>query len=282
MPHIHFDLVDADAVGATTGSPQTIGTVTTSADCTDILAVFGQSVSTGTRTTAEALQGLFILNPQGVLPEQITWQDRHAGGGGQATNLQGYMNRGSIVPLMPKTSNLANRSMVFSFDTAIESTSEYWAQAGVMYAEGGYPVEVMQNRDKVATRISWSGHFGNAAVGTALSEAFTNTLRIPSWVSEIVAIEINVMTDAVVTAAEHLGGYVEFAGTLPSTFPMKYPIPARGASLGTAADGDIESYSSIYPAYWRLPPVDLTITGTLIVDAVSTGENNVSVTLYGR
>ncbi len=282
MPHIHYDQVMADTVTGTQGALTEVGTITTSADATDVLGFWVQGAKTGTSTAAEGTQVFYSINARSLLPEIITAQDSWTTAGLAATNHEASLSYGKFMPIMPNNVVLGNRRITCSADQGIEATVDHAAQFGVMFAEGAYPTDAMRNRDKIMTRFRWSGTFNDEDIGNATSEAFANSLTIPGWLKEIVAIEINYTHDGVATAAEHRLGHVEFSGTIPGLFPMQYPFPAIGGGLGTAVSGQPSNRSIIMPAYIKLPGVDSTLNATGVIQAVLTGVGVLQVTIYAR
>jgi hypothetical protein len=287
MPAItHFDLVVADTSTTTSGTEETVGTVTTLSETQDIMAFWAQAASTGVRTAAEGVAPEIIVNPKSVLPEEIRFAAGDSDGGAPATNIAAYVSYGKFLPIMPTTTDLGNRDITFKADLAYEATGDNALQTGVFYATGSYDVDALKNRgigiDALQSRIRWSDTMSLLDNDGATSKAFPESITIPGWCSEVVAIGLRVEPDAALTAGEVFLAYVELTGTLENMFPQKYPLPSFGAGLGTAVGGGMVVREMILPAYWILPKRNVTIQATYNAIQAQTGDVGVHVTLYCR
>ncbi len=142
----------------------------------------------------------------------------------------------------------------------------------------------MGNVGQLRTRQRWSDTDNENITSGATSEQFTNSMNIPNWVKELVAIGITIQIDAAQQADEHIIGYLDFSsgGSLPNMTPTRVPIAALHAADGTAVGGGVVSREVILPFYCLLPSADVTVRPTLVLDEGYTGVLNVSYTLYGR
>jgi len=278
-----FDLVDADAVGTTSGTLEDIGTVTTLAKTTDIMALWFNAVSTGVRTTGEATQGEFVVDPQGVLPQTLRVPNGYSEGGAPATNIQGYVSTGKLLPIMPSQgSTLGNASISSQFDMALEATTEMAAQFGVFYSVGQYEPTIMQNLGRVIShRVRNVVTATEPDLGNATSEQFPESLTINgNLYKKAVALGLTLAPDAILTAGEHQLGHVKFSGTLAGLDKQKYPLPAYGASLGTPVGSSLFAKELILPAYWELDGAVETIDPTGVIQTTTTGVFQSTVAAY--
>jgi len=288
MPNIlHYDTINKDAVGSTAGSVETVGTLKSSAEATDIVAFLLQAASTGTMTTGEALSGKFILEPGSLAYDNLEVNIGRGIGGAPATNEGQLTDYGLYLPFMPVIKQVGNKQVIVKFDALNpEPTSEMCAQASMLFTEGSIDYSVLDNRgigiEGLKTRIRWSGVATEPDVGDAASEAFPESITVPSWVKKIVAIGLQYNSDAVPTAGEHLVGYVELTGTIPGLYPMRVPFPAAWATLGTTAEmPDMGGLQVILPMYIENPGVDSTVNLTAHINNTLSGVGQLVVTLYG-
>lgn len=287
MPAItHFDIAQKDAATTTSGTEETVGTITTLSETTDVIGFFVQFANTGTRTAAEGVAPEMVINPKSILPEEIRVMAGDGDGGAPATNIAATVNYGKFIPIMPTTTDLGNREITAKSDLAYEATGDNAAQFGVFYATGGYDLAVLRNRgigiEALSSRIRFSQTMSLLDNNGVLTKAFPESITIPGWCSEVVAIGLRAEPDASLTAGEVFLGYVELTGTLENLFPQKYPLPAFGAALGTPVGNGQRVREMILPAYWKLPGRNITINATYNVVQAQSGDVGIHVTLYCR
>ena len=284
MPHLHYRTIATDLVGSANGAVETIGTIETSSLATDICAFVLGKANSGVRTAAETFQGEFIINPGELSKDLLTIQSGVADGGGPATQIQGFVEYPKWVPYKPTTTeSVAKKQIIFQYDSTIEGTAEHCAQVSVVYAEGPYPTDVMQNVEDLVTPITWAGSTTEPDAGNAVLEAFPDTIVVPGWVDEIVAVGITISPDAILTTAQHWVSYVEITGTIEGLDPMQIPISTIHAALaGTCVVKGVICNEYILPMYIDIKSsYPKTLYFTYNTDAIhSLGA--VTVTLYGR
>jgi len=283
MPHIHYRTIHADAVGTTALALEAIGDILTSADCTDVNGFCLVKADTTSLTAAEALQGEFIINPRTLGNDTLRIMSP-SGAGGAPAAIQGYYEYPKFVPFLPKIKDTADKKFTFQYDAVVpEPTSEVCAQASLVFAEGSYPVDVLKNVRNLATRISWAGSVTDDICATALAMAFPETMTIPGWVNEIVAVGVTIVPDIALTATEHMVGYVEIGGTIPGLYPMQIPLPAMHASTGVVVGAAYVCYEYVLPMYIQnIGNADQVLNFTTVVQQVTSGAYSIEVTLYGR
>lgn len=283
MPHVHYRTINADAVGTTALALEDIGDIMTSTDCTDVPGFFLVKADTTSLTAAESLQGEFIINPRTLGHDTLRIMSGLASGGAPAA-IQGHFEYPKWVPFLPTATDVADKKFTFQYDCVVpEPTSEVCAQATVVFAEGNYPTEVFKNVKNLSTRISWSDSASDDVCGTALAMAFPETITVPGWVKEIVAIGITITPDAVSTATEHLIGYLEIGGTISGLYPMQIPLPGFHASTGVVVGQSDVCREFIMPMYIQhIGGADSVLNFTTVVQQVTSGAYAITVTLYGR
>jgi len=275
-----------DAVTTTSGSPTKIGTITTLSETNDIMAFYALFSNTGVRTAGEGVAPEMVVNPKSVLPEEIVFAAGDSDGGQPGTNIQASVNYGKLLPIAPTTKDLGNRDIDAKADLAYEATANNAALFGVFYATGQYDPKVMNNRglgiEALKSRVRWTKTMTLLDNNGVTSKAFPESIVIPGWCSEVVAIGVRVEPDAALTAGETFLGYVELTGTLENLYPQKYPLPSFGAPLGTPV-GEVETIREmIMPCHWILPGRNITIQATRNLLEALTGDVGVHVTLYCR
>lgn len=283
MPHIHYRTVKKDALGTTSGTLETVGDITTSADATDVIAFCAVAANTATRTASEATTGEFIVNARSLANETFNFMKSAADGGAPATNIAEFVENVKFFPFLPLKTSMGNRKITFQYDAATpEPTAEMAAQCSVVFAEGGYPADVLQNNGRLMTRHAWSDSATCELTASTTSEAFDTEITVPAWVKEITAISITAVPDAAGTAGEHFIGTVDITGTISGLYPMQVPCPGVHASLGTPVGSGTICHENILPMYIQCPNADATLTLTMNLLTAMTGIYQIEVTLYGR
>ena len=289
---LHYRTDTQDGVGTTAAAVEAIATLTTDADCVDVLGFFMDAVSTGAMTTGEALSGQFIINAREMANGLLEIQIPTGTGGCVVTNIGPVMSYGMVYPFKSIISDVGNKPVDFSYDALIpEPTSEMCAITSLMFHDGhGFKPEVMLNNGLahnggLRTRCNWTQTAVDDASGTVLNMAFpaAQYITVPGYVKEIVAIGIQVNPDAAVTAGEHQVSYISISGTIPNLYPMQVPTPSAFPTLGApAAHKAQECYQRILPMHIPCPGVDSTLYFNLVMDTVTSGALAPVVTLYGR
>ena len=286
MPHIHYRTDNQDAVGAAATAIQPVATLQTSDVATDLIAFTIQKANSGVRTTIDSNQGQFIINPQKLAPDLLTIMSPVADGGGMITQMQGFVEYPKWIPFQVVDTSLGvkKKNIIFQYDSVIpDPTAVFCAQVSIVYAEGAYPADVLENVEDLATRCSWSDTTTEPDLGNAVFEEFPDTITVPGWVKEIVAIGITISPTIALTTAQHHVGYVTITGTIPGLDPMQIPMPSIHAALAGAVIGEgVVCEEKILPMYIKHESKsDSTLTFTANINAI-TSLTAVTVNLYGR
>ena len=284
MARLRYDTVYKGEVGSTAGTEEQIGQLTLNPDATDLVGLL-MAKAEENPTGAEAVQGNFIWKMGSLAFDDLTIQAGTSVGGRPATNSMAFFEEPKFVPFASVNANVGNKRITVNFDLqSPDASSEMAALASVAYSEGSIPADVLSNIGQLRTRQRWSDTDNENITSGATSEQFTNSMNIPNWVKELVAIGITIQIDAAQQADEHIIGYLDFSsgGSLPNMTPTRVPIAALHAADGTAVGGGVVSKEVILPFYALLPSADVTVRPTLVLDEGYTGVLNVSYTLYGR
>lgn len=284
QPRIHYYQANADALCTTNLAEETIGTVKTNSECTDILGFYLSNADTTGLTAAQAEQVKFIIKPASIAPEDLEVMGGTALGGGKATHNAAYWTHPKWLPFSPTGGlSLKNRNIVGKIDSVLpEPTSEQWASITMVYADGAYPADVLQNVGAVRTRTRWSGTAYEHDNGASTSDPFPVTITVPSWVKEITAMSTTVAYMAVPSAAEHFGGYLEVTSTAGNIEPLEVPLPTGTACTGTLPEGAVRCDEFVCPQWIPLPDADVTFSFRTHIQQVLSGKAQIAVTLYGR
>lgn len=285
MARLRYDAVYKADVGTTEGTEEQVGQLTTNPDANDLVFLMTNYVNQGTRTAAEGTDGKFIWKLGSLAFDDFKFMRGEAEGGAPATNIESYVSYPKAVPFASQNANVGNKKITVNYDAIGDgTTSETSALAAIAYAEGGgIPADVYSNVGMLKTRVRWNDT-DNQIIDNVVSQQFSNSMNIPNWVNELVAIGITITLDeAPVNGAEFLA-YLDFSsgGSLPNMTPTRVPMPALNASLGTPVGGAVVCKEMILPFYAKLPNADVTVKPTINVLAAYNGEINVSYTLYGR
>lgn len=282
----HMKLVQKDACTTTSGTEEEIGTVTTLNETKDIMAFFAQFANTSVRTTAEGVAPEMVINPKAVLPQQIRFMSGDSDGGAPATNINNTVNYGKLLPVAPTQTSLGGQEITAKADLAYEATGDNAGTFGVLYATDTYDPMILRNKGigigSIDSRIRFTETMTLLDNSGVVAKAFPESIKIPGWVTEVVAIGLRCEPDAVMTAGEVFMSYVELSGTLGNMYPQEYPFPAIGASLGVPVGNGQMIREMIMPVYWKLPNETITIDGTYHALQANTGDVPVHVTLYCR
>ena len=283
MPHIHYRTISADTVGSTALAIEDIGDIATSSITDDILGFALVKADTTSLTAAESLQGEFLINPRSCGYDVLRMQSGLASGGAPAA-IRGHYEYPKIVPFKSVDPNVKDKTFTFQYDAVVpEPTSEVCAQASLIFAEGNYPPDVMKNVRTLKTRISWAGSASDPTAGTDLAMAFPETITVPGWVKQIVAMGITITPTAATTAAEHLIGFVRVGGTISGLYPMEVPLPGFHASTGVLVGESDVCREFIMPMFIdHNSGADSILNFTTVVQQVVTAAYAITVTLYGR
>lgn len=284
QPRIHYYQANADALCTTNLAIETIGTVKTNSECTDILGFYLSNADTTGVTAAQATNVKFIIKPASLAPEDLEVMGPFAIGGGKAANSDAFFSNPKWLPFAP-TGGLSykNRSIVGKIDSVLpEPTSEQWASLTVVYADGGFPADVLNNVGMVRTRTRWAGATAEHDLGASTSDKFPNSLDVPAWVNEITAMSMTVNYMAVPATTEHLAGYINVDSTAGNMDPMQIPMPCGHACTGTAVQGAIFCNEFTVPMWIPLPDADVEFKFRSEIQQAIGGKAVVAVTLYGR
>ena len=290
---LKYDYVAADAVGTTASTPEEIGTIQLLPEAKEVKFVLVQGANTGTSTTAEATSGKININWRSLCADQWELPIGIGSGGLGATNHNGRMDPGKLVPYnmgeVISGKGIGNARITFHYEALHpEPTADMAAQAFLAYSVGSVPDAVLANRGMaiaggLKSKIGWTDFLYDDAIGTATSEAVDRrTCTVPSRVTRVVAFGQQFNQDAVSTAGEHVLGRVQLGGTMQGLDPMYLPLQAKHASLGTAQNNALEFGEIIYPFYVEPPSnADVTFTGTAQLQQVTSGDNQIITSFYG-
>jgi len=283
-PRMHYMSVVADTLCTTNLAVETIGTMTTNAETTDILGFYLTHADTTGLTAAQAEHVKFIIKPASLAPEDIHVNGGYAIGGGKATNNAAYWVKPKFYPFAPtKGLSLKNRSIIAQIDSVLpEPTSEQAAMATIVYVDGPYPADVMANVGQIRTRNRWSGTCYDHDLGASTTDAFTTTITVPAWVKEIVGMSTTIGYMAVPATTEHFLAYLEVNSTAGNMEKMQVPIQAGTACTGTLVEGAVFSEEFCNPMYIPLPDADVTFDFTAHIQQALSDKVSCQVTLYGR
>jgi len=284
QPRIHYYQANADALCSTNLAIETIGTVKTNSECTDILGFYLSNANTSGVTAAQAEQVKFIIKPASLAPEDLEIMSPFALGGGKATNNDAFFHSPKWVPFAP-TGGLSykNRSIVGKIDSVLpEPTAEQWASLTIVYADGAYPADVLNNVGMMRTRYRWAGTAYEHDLGASTSDKFPADLDVPSWVNEIIGMSTTLAYMAVPSTTEHLAGFLNVDSTAGNMDPMEVPLSCGHACTGTAVQGAVFCNEFTVPMWVPLPDADVTFKFRSEIQQVLSGKAQLAVTLYGR
>jgi len=275
------DRVDADALGTTVASVETIGTITLSSKAKRVLMLMWQVVSTGVMTTAEALMGKVVINSKDLGLSNFRGDAGINLGGSPATNIQAVESPLMKFPMDVK-GKFGKATIDFTYDAILpEPTSEVAVQCFAIFDDESTP-------DKIVEAL-WRGYgvvtdhsdvSSDDEIGDALTEALDGgAIEFEGVYGKLIKYLANVSPDAVHTAGEHFLGYLEFASSYEDIGVQKWPLPAINAGLGTPVGSPVKVTPILLP--WFFPKGDKkeSFTPTAVLQQVTGGANAVQVTL---
>jgi len=289
MVVLHYYRNGADTVGTTTGAAEAIGTYQIPSKADGFYGWIFQDASTGTTTTAEGTQGIFIVSSPEITggPQEFL-----AGSGsmeGAGTNESSTYDPGIFIPWisrLPGPDGFRNSILTYTYDTAIEMTQENYAQVFTLWSsQGTVPPAAFRNRgyplSGVNTFLKYAQVASDVDIGDVVIEIMAETITLPTAAKRIVAVAVSLKSDAIGTDGEHFAGYIDMSSTLLGIEPMHLPMPCSCAGIGTAVDwpdGGMVTY--IYPMYLDLTgKAAETFTFTCRLAATTSGAFLVSVNL---
>jgi len=284
MARLRYDSIYAADLGTTEGTEESIGSLTSNPEATDIVMLMTNYVNQGTRTAAEGTDGKFIWKMGSLAFDDLKFNRGSAEGGAPSTNIASFVSHPKAVPFASVNPNVGNKKINVSYDAIGDgTTSEVSALAAIAYAEGSVPADILGNVGQLRTRVRWNDT-DNQTIDNVVSQQFSNSLNIPNWVNELVAIGITITLDEPQVAGDSFLAYLDFSsgGSLPNMTPTRVPMPSLHASLGTPVGGSVVCEEKILPFYAKLPNADVTVKPTINVLTAYNGEINVTYTLYGR
>ena len=284
MARLRYDSVFEDNLGTTEGTEESIGSLTSNPEATDIVMLMTNYINEGPRTATEGTDGKFIWKMGSLAFDDLKFMRGSAEGGAPATNIESFVSYPKAVPFASVNPNVGNKKISVSYDAIGDgTTSEVSALAAIAYAEGSVPADILGNVGQLRTRVRWNDS-DNQTVDNVVSQQFSNSMNIPNWVNELVAIGITITLDEAPVAGDGFLAYLDFSsgGSLPNMTPTRVPMPALNASLGTPVGGAVVCEEKILPFYAKLPNADVTVKPTINVLTAYNGEINVTYTLYGR
>ena len=202
---LHYQRVGADTVGTTTGTRETIGTITIPSNCTNVYGILAQRGSSATTTAAEACQGKFYVNPRSIGIQEFNFMGGTPTGGGCATNIGSSYDPGIYVPFR-NLAPPANETITFTYDTLIEMTQEDYAQVFLLTSNGGIDQSVLAQRGESLTALQkwcdWSETARDVDIYDSTSEVMAQTISVPASVGLIHAMSVTVASTDNTTAGE--------------------------------------------------------------------------------
>jgi len=187
------------------------------------------------------------------------------------------------VPFASVNPNVGNKKINVSYEQLAAATADVSCLASIAYSEGSVPADVLGNLYRLQTRVRWNGS-DTQSIDNTPTQQFSNSLNIPNWVNEIVAIGITIGADDTLDADKHFVGYLDFSsgGSLPNMTPTRIPLPTIGNQLGTPVGAGLVSKEVIMPLYIKLPNADVTVKPSIVVQEAYDCPVFVTYTLYGR
>ena len=223
MVNLHYFRNGADTVGTTTGAIETIGTYQVPSKATAFHGWWFMDTSTGTTTTAEATQGIFLVDSPDITRGTQTFLAGAGTGEGPGTNESSTFDPGFMV-LYDSKGTFKNSTLTFQYDTAIEMTQENYASVFTMWSSDGVtPNEIFRNRGHPTTGLNTIIKHARVASDNDIydktSEVFAETITLPSDARRVIGIVVSVKSDAIPTDGEHLAGHIAITATLTGIEP---------------------------------------------------------------
>ena len=208
MGILHYQRVAADTVGTTAGTFENIGSITLPNNATKFYGIIVQDESTGTRTTAESMQGVFRFHGNELTRTSTMEVLAGTGTGGQsAGNIGGSFDPGFFIPIQTTPGvSPANVTITLEYDILNTGTADNYAQVWALTSDGVIDESVLKNRgmglSALSTYSTWFNTCEDLTIGSATAETLDTTVTVPSYVKLITAMAVSVTADAVQTAGE--------------------------------------------------------------------------------
>ena len=287
-------VVQADAVGTTTGSPERVGVITLPKDTTNVHAIMLQAVSSAVMTTAEALLGTFLIDSADL---GIQNWERNSGlnlGGGPSTNMAPIASPLVIVPLDINSSkggsSLDSLQITFDFEvSAPEPTSDVAAQAFIVSSDaGGIGPNALEALWKYAG--NWGRYpfvtdnwytANDDEIGDATAEQMDDTINVEAKYSKITAMETQITPDAVSTDDEQILAYVEIESGVSGVQKQhqQWPMVAVNPEEGTAVGAPNQWPTVMLPLWIDKGNTQQAFNFTINFQATTSGANAVNLSL---
>tara|TARA_Y100000310_G_C20671697_1_gene810659 strand:+ start:373 stop:1203 length:831 start_codon:yes stop_codon:yes gene_type:complete len=187
-----------------------------------------------TATAAEGQAGMLRINCSSLgLVDQVIPIGPYQTSG-PATNHSGYPCEASIIPV----DWALNGKEKFKVDIAprgLSTVAKLYEVAMLWSDNKGQPKDW---KEKFPNVLPMTGGDMVGAKQITTTRTALNTIEIPDWAKEIIAVQALIMKVGAITAAEEAIGYVDFTSTLSGIAPQEYPVSfAQGATLGTPVGG---------------------------------------------
>ena len=147
MAMLHYQTINADALGTTAGTRESIGSITIPSNATNLWGLYAQTVGTSVTTAAEAVSGKFILEMASLGKKTLQFMAPQGIGGSPATNIPPTFDYGIFHPYRSTTGNaVANETLNFYYDALDpEPTEEKCVQISILSSNGGINQDVLKN-----------------------------------------------------------------------------------------------------------------------------------------
>ena len=283
MARLRYDTILAADVGTDVNVEESIGSLTTNPEATDLVGLIVNKANSTGIVAGEGVIGKYIWKLGSLAFDNLEFQDGEVASGAPATNAQTHVANPKFVPFASVNPNVGNKKINVSYEQLAAATADVSCLASIAYAEGSVPADVLGNLYRLQTRVRWNGS-DTESIDNTPTQQFSNSLNIPNWVNEIVAIGITIGADDTLDADKHFVGYLDFSsgGSLPNMTPTRIPLPTIGNQLGTPVGAGLVSKEVIMPLYIKLPNADVTVKPSIVVQEAYDCPVFVTYTLYGR
>lgn len=149
---------------------------------------------------------------------------------GPATNSSGYPSELQIIPVDWPLKGKEK----FKIDIAPrgDSTVAKLYEVAMLWADSQGPPDDWKLKFPNVLPMTGSDAVGAKQIST--TRTALDTIEIPDWAKEIIAVQALAYKTGAITAAEEGLGYVDFKLTIKGVAPQEYPVSwAHGATLGT-------------------------------------------------
>lgn len=283
---LHYDRVAIDAVGALLGARDDIGTITLNNAAKRIVGLIIQDVLTAIPTTAEAYLGKIHVSSTDAQLVNFVTDSAIVHAGVSATNAGGKQVHTRFVPLDIQGDDLPKADITFEYEVeAPDGGSTIACAVFLVYTDGDVPADILEALWKryMPFPVRQSKIANDDELGDALIEVYDDLITFEGKHTEIIGYRGSLVNDALLTAGEHALAYCELSqgGTLLDLNPMKLPLPAWNAELGTQIDNP-DRWAEEWPLYISKGNGKEDIQPEFHIQQVTTGALASNVTLTAR